>query len=65
MHRVLPFGVSLGVTVEPGVSRGDPRQSGPQRVVTVSTSGRALGELSAVAASEVVLAASVLAAAPG
>jgi hypothetical protein len=59
-HRALPFGVHVGVSVDPGVLRGDPRASGPQRVVQVSAGGRSLGSLSAAAASEVVLAGSAL-----
>jgi hypothetical protein len=60
-HRSLPFGVTLSVSVAPGLLRGDPRDSGPQRIEQVTAGGRALRTLSAVAASEVVLAASALA----
>ena len=51
--RDMPFGVSVTVTMSPGISRVDPRASGDQSVIEV-TSSVAEGDVGAVAFSEMV-----------
>ena len=57
----LPFGPTLGISLNPGLSRGDVSQSGEQTVVSARVHGiDQLGSLSPVAQSELLLALSPL-----